>query len=223
MGRRRFVLFVFALTFVVLTFVALAFAEEVTAPAAATTDAAPRITGVPMLQVRVLDVGGVELPREATMQFRYALALVPGALFGVADRTTLRQMNPDKTRIALDTDALTQWAAKGARAWRPTADGALTIAPTSVRVARVMSAAFTPQGDSHLGVGFHDLTTDNNLILMYVDAPCAITGTTGPPEHRVVVDLRFGAAGLYWLRSAPSQTIIGFPPRSPTLDVRTRN
>jgi hypothetical protein len=182
-----------------------------------------RLDGVLQLPVRVLGADGIEEPRDSADALRYALALVPGAIFGVADSRTLRQLNADKAHVALDTAALTTWAQSGAMAWRAANTANLQVAPADTRLARLMTAAFSPQGDSRLGVGVHDLAADTNLILVFVDRACSITGDYGAaPADVVHFALHFPAAGIYWVRTAPQQPIIAVAPASPTLDVRTR-
>ena len=209
-------------------------------------DAQERLTGTLQVPVRVLGPDGIEQPREAANLLRYALALVPATLFGMADRATLRQLAADKTRIALITDELSIWAKAGARPWLPGADETLQITPADVRVARVMTAAFSPEGDSRLGVGFHDLAEDTNLILVYVDRACTVVGHHGAESKAddktaapagndagasagghsvssaVQVNLRFAAPGLYWVRTALDQPIAVVAPTSPALEVHTR-
>ena len=53
-------------------------------------DAQERLSGTLRVPVRVLGPDGIELPREAANELRYALALVPAALFGMADRANRR-------------------------------------------------------------------------------------------------------------------------------------
>ena len=193
-----------------------------------------RLAGDVWVPVRVLGVDGLEQPREAANQLRYAMALVPAALFGVADRNTLKQLAAEQTRIPLVTEDLTKWAAAGAQPWRAGADEKLQITPVDVRVARIMTAAFSPEGASRAGVGFHDLAQDTNLILVYVDRassvvgertlgePGAVQAAPSAPDAGVRLDLHFPAAGIYWVRTAPAQPIVVVAPASPTLEVRTR-
>ena len=190
-------------------------------------DAQERLSGTLRVPVRVLGPDGIELPREAANELRYALALVPAALFGMADRATLKQLTAVQTAIELDGAQLSKWAEAGAKPWLAGEGAELRIAPAGVRVARVMTAAFSPAGESRLGVGFHDLMADTNLVLVYVDRACTVAGRLGDSAggatgEAVALDLRFPAAGLYWLRTVPGLPITVVAPASPTLEVRTR-
>lgn len=194
-------------------------------------DAQARLAGDVRVPVRVLGADGIEQPREAANLLRYAMALVPATLFGMADRSTLKQLAAEQTRLPLLTDELIKWAAAGAQPWRAGADEKLQIAPIDVRVARIMTAAFSPEGESRSGVGFYDLAENTNLILVYVDRASSVVGERSLVEHEATAaaphavvrfDLHFPAAGIYWVRTEPAQPIMVVAPASPTLDVRTR-
>ena len=193
-------------------------------------DAEERLSGIVQIPVRVLGPDGIEQPREAANLLRYALALIPAALFGRADSTTLRQLTAEQTRVPLDAASLEAWAKAGAKTWLPGSDDHLQITPADVRVARVMTAAFADEGESRLGVGFHDLAEDTNLILVYVDRACSVVGEhgavagvpAGVTNSAVHLELRFPAAGVYWVRTAREQSLAVVAPHSPTLDVYIR-
>lgn len=175
------------------------------------------------LPVRVLDGRGLEWPRDAANDLQYALAAVPGAIFGVADRTTLQQVAANQAQLELDLPTLTEWAAKAARPWVASDGVAVTVMPAETRVTRVMIAAFQPDGGSNYGVGFHDLGLRRNLVLIYVDRACEIESADDGSAASVRYGLALPGAGFYWVRTAPGETIEGIDPESLSIELRPRS
>ena len=174
------------------------------------------------LPVRVLDERGLEWPRDTANDLQYALAAIPGAIFGVADRTTLQQASASQAHLEFDPAALTEWATKAAQPWRAGEGVAVTVTPADARLARVMIAAFQPDGGSNYGVGFHDLGPRRNLVLLYVDRACTVESAEGSGDDSVRYGLDLPAAGFYWVRTAPGETIEGVDPDSLTIELRPR-
>ena len=178
------------------------------------------------IPIRLLDHDGIEWPRDQTNTLRYALAIVPGTLFGVADRATLRQMTAERAHIGLDMADLAVWAAKAAQPWRQGDGEVLNVHPADTRVARVMLAAFAGSGGSAYGVGFHDLLLRRNLVLVYVDRGCSVTTpevTADLAAGSVRYDLKLPHEGWYWLRTAPGEAIEGVDLGSLSIELRPRS
>ncbi len=178
------------------------------------------------IPIRLLDRDGIEWPRDQSNTLRYALAIVPGTLFGVADRATLRQMTAERAHLGLDMADLTAWAAKAAQPWRPGDAEVLNVQPADTRVARVMLAAFASAGGSAYGVGFHDLLLRRNLVLIYVDRGCTVTtpeATADLTAGSVRYDLKLPREGWYWLRTAPGEAIADVDLGSLSIELRPRS
>lgn len=176
--------------------------------------------------IRLLDHDGIEWPRDQTSTLRYALAIVPGTLFGVADRATLRQMTAERAHLGLDMADLTAWAAKAAQPWRAANAEVLDVQPVDTRVARVMLAAFASSGGSAYGVGFHDLLLRRNLVLIYVDRGCTVTTpevTADLAAGSVRYDLKLPREGWYWLRTGPGEAIEDVDLGSLSIELRPRS
>ena len=178
------------------------------------------------IPIRLLDHDGIEWPRDQSNTLRYALAIVPGTLFGVADRATLRQMTAERAQLGLDMADLTAWAAAAAQPWRPANAEVLSVQPADTRVARVMLAAFAGAGGSAYGVGFHDLLLRRNLVLIYVDRGCTVTtpeATADLAAGSVRYDLKLPREGWYWLRTAPGEAIEDVDLGSLSIELRPRS
>ncbi len=178
------------------------------------------------IPIRLLDHDGIEWPRDQSNTLRYALAIVPGTLFGVADRATLRQMTAERAYLGLDMADLTAWAAKAAQPWRQGDGEVLSVQPAETRVARVMLAAFASSGGSAYGVGFHDLLLRRNLVLIYVDQGCTVTtpeATADLAAGSVRYDLKLPREGWYWLRTAPGEAIEDVDLGSLSIELRPRS
>jgi len=181
--------------------------------------------------LRLLDADGIEWPRDATNDLHYALALVPGTIFGVADRTTLRQFNAEKAYLDLDMTDLSAWAAKGAQTWHHGDSEPFAVTPNDTKMARIIPAAYAGKRGSRFGVGFHDLLERRNLALLYVDRGCkvqspasgtapdsAADGGAAAGAARYALDLPH--AGLYWVRMAPGEPIEGLDPGALSIELR---
>lgn len=172
--------------------------------------------------VRILDARGLEWPRDAANGLRYALAVVPGAIFGVADRTSLKQIGVSKAQLELDMVELSAWARKSAKPWQVGDGLPVTVKPAETQVARVMLAAFQGEGGSSYGVGFHDLGLRRNLVLLYVDRACTIESADDGAAASVNYALDLPAAGFYWVRTAPGEAIEGVDPDTLSVELRMR-
>lgn len=172
------------------------------------------------LPVRLLAANGLEWPRDAANDLRYALALVPGAIFGTADRASLQQLTIDRAHLELDVASRAAWAGGGARPWAAVNE-AVRVEPSDARLARVMLAAFDGRAGSNFGVGMHDLAARNNLVVVYVDRPCTLRSDAAAlPGAGVQYALEFPRAGFYWVRTAPGEPVTTVTPDVPTVEVR---
>jgi len=80
----------------------------------------------------------------------------------------------------------------------------ITIDPASTQFARVATLAI--DAETRKGIGgssFIDAGSREYLILVYVDRPCSLTGSTHVNSYGTIYDVRLGRPGFHWLRAHP--------------------
>lgn len=82
----------------------------------------------------------------------------------------------------------------------------LKIEPTEARIARLTPLALQPNGIEQVATAdWIDGATHQQLMLVYVDRPCRITGALARNDYTVRYNVRAAAAGYIWIAGRQTQ------------------
>jgi hypothetical protein len=167
-------------------------------------------TGSINVPVRFVSVSGDEIsvndrPANATAMF----GVIPGAIFGAPNyslqterlgKISTLPVNLSELRTVLNQQSATITADASAAGWK--------IDPADTRFARV-ATTISHEGTrtGPLMIGFVDSTTKKNLLLIFFDRPCRLTGTVvirarDGATTTFAVDVTVNKTGLNWLEMA---------------------
>jgi hypothetical protein len=156
--------------------------------------------------IRFVDVGGNAISaRDRPMNATAMLGVIPGGVFGAPDYSLQTErlgkipalpINLSDLQVALNEQSSTLTKDAETAGWK--------IDPADTRLARV-ATTITHEGTSGLMVGFVDSASKGNLLLVFFDRPCRVTGTVlvQPREDQTttfVIDVDIEQAGLNWLK-----------------------
>jgi hypothetical protein len=137
-------------------------------------------------------------PRQVALAF----PMVGGAIFGVPGDTAIFVSELDQS-LHLYVD-LTESKDMIDRTILPLSDewqqSGLNIEPQDARIGRLGTFAYSLEDGQQIGAGgFIDTTTRRNLILLYVDRPCRLTGELSMDNRTYRHELEFAEKGFHWI------------------------
>jgi len=137
-------------------------------------------------------------PRKVALAF----PMVGGAIFGMPGDAAIFVSEPDQS-LHLYID-LTENKHEINRTILPLSDewhqSGLNIEPQDTRIGRLGTFAYSLEDGQQIGAGgFIDKGTRRNLILLYVDRPCRLTGVLSMEERTYRHELEFAEQGFHWI------------------------
>lgn len=142
---------------------------------------------------------GSHFPKDVVIILPY----LSGAIFGNPRSKPIfqKRLTGELEFSLVLSDALAEMQAGAATLTREWASRGLSVTPEDTRLARIGTFAFNARTREELGYGgFIDTTTLDNLILVYVDRACEISGSFKLGEESYRHAIRLPAAGFHWLR-----------------------
>jgi hypothetical protein len=156
--------------------------------------------------IRFVDVSGYAISaKDRPVNATAMLGVIPGGVFGAPHyplqterlgKILTLPINLSDLLVTLNEQSATLTNDAETAGWR--------IDPTETRFARV-ATTISHEGTSSLMIGFVDSASKSNLLLVFFDRPCRLTGTVlvHPREGQTttfVVDVTVEQAGLNWLK-----------------------
>lgn len=166
----------------------------------------PNVATKSSVPIRFVDVSGNAISaKDRPVNATAMLGAIPGGVFGAPHYSLQTErlgkiltlpISLSDLRVALNEQSATLTNDAETAGWR--------IDPTDTRIARV-ATTISHEGTSNLMVGFVDSASKSNLLLVFFDRPCRLTGTVlvHPREGQAttfVIDVTVGQAGLNWLK-----------------------
>lgn len=128
---------------------------------------------------------------------------IPGRIFGTPGNDLLfTVLLTPEDRLHLELSRAEPGLRAGAATLQAGAETTgLSLRPARTRFARIGTFPFDAKTRQPLGAGgFVDGGTRENLVLMYFDRACALTGEVAIDDETYVHDISIHAAGFYFLR-----------------------
>ena len=137
-------------------------------------------------------------PRKVALAF----PMVVGGIFGVAgDKAIFASELDQSLRINIDLtereDEVNRTILPLSDEWR---ESGLHIEPQDTRIGRLGTFAYSLEDGRQIGAGgFIDPATRRNLILLYVDRACRLTGELSMENRTYRHELEFAEQGFHWI------------------------
>jgi hypothetical protein len=162
------------------------------------------------IPVKVLDATGSVLPPDETPNdLVLTLGPIPGSVPGIGHETLQTVPIGHEKLISIDIASYSAAMMSRVRPLDRSMSQSLHVVPEDTQFVRASTGVwFTSPTPVRKSTGFIDLETQDNLVLVYFDRPCRLTGTvtnavpnteTSTTDYDVVVE----SPGLTWIRLQP--------------------